>query len=277
MKRHIALLILFTAFWAPAAKGQEVLTMEGTFRQGGLVVGRTDPRAAVEFEGRKVRVSPDGVFLIGFGRDAKPVATLKVRLPEGHEEVQRIDVGQREYDIQRIDGLPPKKVTPPPEVLEQLKEERRKTAAARKIDLPQTWFLDQWIWPAEGRISGVYGSQRILNGKPRNPHSGVDIAAPEGTPIVAPANGKIVLAEPDMYYNGNMVFIDHGHGFKTAYLHMSRIDVKVGQFVRRGETIGAIGATGRVTGPHLHWMAYLFNTRLDPAFLVPERPGIAAK
>jgi murein DD-endopeptidase MepM/ murein hydrolase activator NlpD len=271
--RIVTFSILILLLLPPAANAQEVLTLEGTFRQGGLVVGRTDPKAEVEFEGRTVRVSPNGVFLIGFGRNAKPTATLKVRLPDGHEEVQQIEVGQREYKVQRIDGLPPKKVTPPPEVLEQLKVERRKTGAARKIDLPETWFLDEWIWPAEGRISGVYGSQRILNGQPRNPHMGVDVAAPAGDPIVAPADGQIVLAENDMYYNGNMVFIDHGHGLKTAYLHMSRIDVKVGQFVKRGERIGAIGATGRVTGPHLHWMAYLFNTRLDPAFLVPERPG----
>ncbi len=273
MKRFICFAVFFMIAWPPVAAAQEVVTLEGTFRQGGLVLGRTDPKAVVAFEGREVRVSSDGIFLIGFGRDAKPAATLKIRLPDGYEEVQQIDVGQREYDIQRIDGLPPKHVTPPPEVLEQLKEERRKTAAARRIDLRETWFLEEWIWPAEGRISGVYGSQRILNGQPRNPHSGVDVAAPEGTPIVAPAGGKVVLAEPDMFYNGNMVFIDHGHGLKTAYLHMSRIDVKVGQTVRRGEQIGAIGATGRVTGPHLHWMAYLFNTRLDPAFLVPERPG----
>jgi murein DD-endopeptidase MepM/ murein hydrolase activator NlpD len=216
------------------------LTLDGNFIQGGLVVGHVDPQATVEFDGRKLRISPNGDFLFGFGRDAPPKAELTVRMPDGYVHVQKIDVEPRDY---------------------------------RKLDLAEPGFLSGWIWPAEGRISGVFGSQRILNGKPKNPHSGVDVAAPEGDPIVAPADGKIVLAEPDMYFNGNMVFIDHGHGLKTAYLHMSRIDVKVGQLVKRGEQIGAIGQTGRVTGPHLHWMMYWFNTKLDPAWVVPERPG----
>ena len=257
------------------AESDRTLTLDGNFIQGGLVVGRVDPRAAVEFDGRKLRVSPEGDFLFGFGRDAPPAAKLTVRMPDGYLHVQEIAVQQRKYDVQKIDGLPPKKVTPPddPELMAKLKEERRKTAVARKLDLPEPGFLSGWIWPAEGRISGVFGSQRILNGKPKNPHSGVDVAGPEGTPIVAPADGEIVLAEPDMYFNGSMVFIDHGHGLKTAYLHMSRIDVKIGQKVKRGEQIGAIGATGRVTGPHLHWMMYWFDTKLDPAWVVPERPG----
>jgi murein DD-endopeptidase MepM/ murein hydrolase activator NlpD len=236
------------------------LTLDGNFIQGGLVVGHVDPKATVEFDGRKLRVSPKGDFLFGFGRDAPPKAKLTVRMPDGYVHVQKIDVAQRDYKVQRIDGLPPAKVTPPPD-------------PDRKLDLAEPGFLSGWIWPAEGRISGVFGSQRILNGKPKNPHSGVDVAAPEGDPIVAPADGKIVLAEPDMYFNGSMIFIDHGHGLKTAYLHMSRIDVKVGQLVKAGEQIGAIGQTGRVTGPHLHWMMYWFNTKLDPAWVVPERPG----
>ncbi len=265
-------ILLPQAAWADSDR---TLTLDGNFIQGGLVVGRVDPKATVEFDGRKLRVSPNGEFLFGFGRDAPPKAKLTVRMPDGYVHMQEIDVEQREYKVQRIDGLPPKKVTPPadPELLARLKEERRKTAAARKLDLPESWFQSGWSWPAEGRISGVFGSQRILNGTPKNPHSGVDVAAPEGDPIVAPADGEVVLAEPDMYFNGNMVFIDHGHGLKTAYLHMSRIDVQVGQKVKRGEQIGAIGQTGRVTGPHLHWMMYWFDVKLDPAWVVPERPG----
>jgi murein DD-endopeptidase MepM/ murein hydrolase activator NlpD len=262
-------------YWPHAAMADQNLTLDGNFIQGGLVVGHVNPKATVEFDGKKLRVSPNGDFLFGLGRDAPPKAELRVRMPDGYVHVQKIDVTQRDYKVQRIDGLPPAKVTPPPDpdLMAKLKEERRKTAAARKLDLAEPGFLSGWIWPAEGRISGVFGSQRILNGKPKNPHSGVDVAAPEGDPIIAPADGKIVLAEPDMYFNGSMVFIDHGHGLKTAYLHMSRIDVKVGQLVKRGEQIGAIGQTGRVTGPHLHWMMYWFNTKLDPAWVVPERPG----
>lgn len=276
MKRHFLLFaIAFLLPHAALAGSDRNLTLGGNFIQGGLVIGHVDPKATVDFDGKELRVSPNGDFLFGFGRNAPPKAKLTVRMPDGYVHVQEIDVVQREYKVQRIDGLPQKKVTPPddPELAAKLKEERRKTKVARGLDLPEPGFLSGWIWPAEGRISGVFGSQRILNGTPKNPHSGVDVAAPEGDPITAPADGKIVLAEPDMYFNGSMVFIDHGHGLKTAYLHMSKIDVKMGQIVKQGEKIGEIGQTGRVTGPHLHWMMYWFNVKLDPAWVVPERPG----
>lgn len=276
MKRHFLLFaIAFLLPHAALAGSDRNLTLNGNFIQGGLVIGHVDPKATADFDGKELRVSPNGDFLFGFGRNAPPKAKLTVRMPDGYVHVQEIDVVQREYKVQRIDGLPPKKVTPPadPELMAKLKEERRKTKLARDLDLAESGFLSGWIWPAEGRISGVFGSQRILNGTPKNPHSGVDVAAPEGDPIIAPADGKIVLAEPDMYFNGSMVFIDHGHGLKTAYLHMSKIDVKIGQVVKQGEKIGEIGQTGRVTGPHLHWMMYWFNVKLDPAWVVSERPG----
>lgn len=276
MKRHFLLFaIAFLLPHAALAGSDRNLTLNGNFIQGGLVIGHVDPKATADFDGKELRVSPNGDFLFGFGRNAPPKAKLTVRMPDGYVHVQEIDVVQREYKVQRIDGLPQKKVTPPddPELAAKLKEERRKTKVARGLDLPEPGFLSGWTWPAEGRISGVFGSQRILNGTPKNPHSGVDVAAPEGDPITAPADGKIVLAEPDMYFNGSMVFIDHGHGLKTAYLHMSKIDVKMGQIVKQGEKIGEIGQTGRVTGPHLHWMMYWFNVKLDPAWVVSERPG----
>lgn len=270
--RSAAVVLLLLAAGSTAAlSSRELVTLEGTFAQGGLVFGRTDPRAAVEFEGRPVRVSPDGVFVIGFGRDAPPKATLRLRYPDGVEEVQELEVEQRDYDIQRLDGLPDRMVTPPPETWERIKADNRKIGKVRRIDTPETWFLSGWIWPAEGPISGVYGSQRILNGKPKQPHFGVDVAAPTGTPVIAPADGKVVLAETDMYYTGGTIFIDHGHGLTSAFLHMSAVDVEVGQFVRRGERIGAIGATGRVTGAHLDWRINWFSARIDPEFLVPPR------
>lgn len=269
--RLAAILVLALAAATPVSAGRELVTLEGTFAQGGLVLGRTDPRAVVEFEGRAVRVSPEGIFLVGFSRDAPPKATLKLRYPDGLEEVQEIEVAQREYDIQRLDGLPEKMVTPPPEAWERIKADNRKIGAVRKIDTPETWFLSGWIWPAEGPISGVYGSQRILNGTPKQPHYGIDVAAPTGTPVVAPADGTVVLAETDMYYTGGTIFLDHGHGLQSAFLHMSAVEVKVGQFVRQGERIGAIGATGRVTGAHLDWRMNLFDVRIDPEFLVPPR------
>lgn len=250
----------------------DLVTLEGKFTQGGLVMGRTIPTTTVEFEGREVPVSPDGIFLVGFGRDAPPKATLKLRYIDGTEEVHELDVAKREYDIQRLDGLPKKMVTPPPEAWEQIKADNVKIGRVRKLNTPETWFLSGWIWPADGPVTGVYGSQRILNGEARRPHYGHDIAGPVGSPVVAPADGRVALAETGMYYTGNTVMLDHGHGLTTVFLHMSEITVKAGQFVRRGEQIGAIGATGRVTGPHLDWRVNLFRTRLDPAYLLPPRP-----
>lgn len=271
-----AIAILFAIVLIPAsvaAESDRTLKLSGSFMQGGLVIGQVDPAATVEFDGRKLRVSPDGHFLFGLDRDAPTTAEVTVRMPDGYVHVQRFEVVQREYNIQRIDGLPPKKVTPPAEALEQIKRERKEKDAAFKSDLAETGFLMDWNWPAEGPISGVYGSQRILNGKPRRPHFGVDVAGPTGTPVVAPADGKVVLALPEMYFEGNAIFLDHGHGLKSVYMHLSELNVREGQIVRKGDRLGAIGATGRVTGPHLHWALYWFRTPLDPALLVPERPG----
>ena len=255
------------------AEGDRTLTLNGNFIQGGLVIGQVDPKATVDFDGLKLRISPDGHFLFGFGRDAPPSAKLTVRMPDGYVHEQEIAVEQRQYNEQKIDGLPPKKVTPPAEALEQIARERTAKDAAFKGDLPEAGFLSEWIWPADGPISGVYGSRRILNGEPKRPHFGVDVASPTGTPVLAPADGKVVLALPEMYFEGNAIFLDHGHGLKSVYMHLSRLDVKEGQTVKRGALIGAIGGTGRATGPHLHWALYWFRTPLDPALLVPERPG----
>ena len=275
MKRVILFLFAILSVISPAAmaEGDRTLKLNGNFIQGGLVVGQVDPKATVEFDGRKLRISPDGHFLFGLGRDAPPKAEFTVRMPDGYVHMQEITVEQREYKTQRIDGLPPKKVTPPPEAIEQIVREKEAKAEAFKADLAENGFLSEWIWPADGPISGVWGSQRILNGEPRRPHLGVDVASPTGTPVVAPADGKVVLAMPEMYFEGNAIFLDHGHGLKSVYMHLSELDVKEGQTVRQGQRIGAIGGTGRVTGPHLHWALYWFRTPLDPALLVPERPG----
>ena len=269
MTKSFAILILLIAF--PASAAEELLVMEGEFQQGGLVRGKTVPGSTVTFDGHAVRLSPEGIFLIGFGRDAESTAALLIRFPDGSGTIEILEVRQREYRIQRIDNLPKKMVTPPESVYAQIKADNVKIGRARKRDTPQTWFLSGWIWPAEGPVSGVYGSQRILNGEPKRPHFGHDIAGPTGSPVVAPADGTVSLAETGMYYTGGTVLIDHGHGLSTAFLHMSKVTVEVGQFVRAGDKIGEIGATGRVTGPHLDWRVNLFNTRLDPAFLLPPR------
>jgi murein DD-endopeptidase MepM/ murein hydrolase activator NlpD len=259
-------------FFAPMPTEAGKLELEGKFTQGGLVHGATDPAAQVTFEGRWVRVSPRGAFLIGFSRDAPEKAVLRVRFPDGSTVQKNLDIAKRRYRIQRIDGLPPEMVVPPTEALKRIRRENALIGKARRRDTSATHFENGWIWPAEGRVSGVYGSQRILNGKPKQPHYGLDIAAPAGSPVVAPADGRVALVAPDMYYTGGTVILDHGHGLTSAFLHMSEVGVAEGEFVNKGDRIGAVGATGRVTGPHLDWRVNLFAARLDPAFLLPPRP-----
>ncbi|MEQ9629730.1 MAG: M23 family metallopeptidase [Roseitalea porphyridii] len=266
--KWLALLLCLLAGVATAGE----LRLEGKFIQGGLVFGQAAPGSRVTFEGRAVRVAADGRFVVGFGRDFPKTAQLSVTWPDGRRETRTLDVAPRRYDIQRIDGLPPKKVTPPAEWLQRIRAEAAKVAAARARDTPRLDFAQPFIWPKTGRISGVYGSQRVLNGKPRRPHFGVDVAGPVGAPIVAPAAGEIVLAEPDLYFSGGTVMIDHGHGLTSVLMHLSAVDVTVGQEVAQGEPIGKLGATGRVTGPHLDWRMNWFDQRVDPQLLVPPMP-----
>jgi murein DD-endopeptidase MepM/ murein hydrolase activator NlpD len=260
-------LALLAATAAPA----QALELSGSFTQGGLVVGRAKAGAEVLLDGRPVRVGNGGEFVIGFGREAKPDATLEVRHAGGRRETRRLAIAQRRYDVQRIDGLPPAQVTPPAEALPRIREEGARIAAARATDTPQAWFMSGWIWPAEGPVSGVYGSQRILNGESRQPHYGLDIAGPPGTPVVASTDGKVLLAEADLYFTGGTVVIDHGFGLTGVYSHLQRVDVVPGQMLRQGQVLGALGATGRVSGPHLDWRLNWFDQRLDPALLLPPR------
>lgn len=242
---------------------------EGAFKQGGLVIGRTQPGAEVTYDGRRLRVSPEGVFVLGFGRDAPAGAVVEIRLPDGRLERERLKIARREYPEQHIDGLPENKVTPSEKDLERIWAEQKYFDNARARDDARTDFLENFIWPVTGPISGVYGSRRVLNGKPKRPHVGVDIAVPTGTPVVAPAAGVVSMVQQDLFYTGGTVFIDHGHGVTTMYIHLSEIFVKEGQQVEQGEPIAAVGMTGRATGPHLHWAMHWFNTRLDPSLLVP--------
>ena len=268
--RRVALVVAVLMAMALSTRADAVtLTLEGDKVQGGLMLGRTDPGTAVFFDGRSIRVSPDGQFVIGFTRDAKPSAMLELRAPDGGVRTEKITVKKRDYKIQRIDGLPPKMVTPPKNVLDRIRRENRMIRKARSQDTGETLYLSGWIWPSTGRISGVYGSQRILNGKPRQPHYGIDIAAPAGTTVVAPSDGIVSLVETDFYYTGGTIILDHGHGLSSAFLHMKDVTVKKGQRVRQGDKIGTVGSTGRSTGAHLDWRINLFDARIDPALLVP--------
>jgi murein DD-endopeptidase MepM/ murein hydrolase activator NlpD len=248
------------------------LQLEGELVQGGLVRGRIAPGSAVWLDGRELRVSGEGHFLFGFGRDARPRAELAVRYPDGHEDRRTLDVATRPYRVQRIDGLPPREVTPTEEDLARIRAEAKLIEAAKARDSDRLGFTQEAAWPALGPISGIYGSQRILNGEPRAPHRGVDVAAPAGTRVAAMASGIVSLARPDLYFTGGTVMIDHGHGLHSIYAHMQDVLVEVGQGVAQGAPLGTVGATGRATGPHLHWGVYWFDQAVDPALLVGPMP-----
>jgi len=267
--RRILVVLLALALCRPAA-AEPPLALEGPLTQGGLVIGRTAPGATVSLDGRPLRIAADGRFVFGFGRDHGPTADLTVALG-GQLARRRLAVGARSYDIQRIDGLPPAQVTPPPEILARIKAEAERINELRRRDSDLDGLFAGWIWPAEGRLSGVYGSQRILNGEPRQPHFGIDIAAPAGAPVVAAADGAVVLAERDLYFTGGTVMIDHGHGVTGVYSHLADVVATVGQNVRKGDPIGLVGATGRATGPHLDFRINWFDQRIDPLLVLPPR------
>jgi murein DD-endopeptidase MepM/ murein hydrolase activator NlpD len=271
MTRRFALVLasaLALAASLAALPARADVSLKGTIEQGALVVGKTEPHARVTLDGDRIMVSSNGYFAIGFDRDHGKSAKLVVATPDGKTETKNLVVASRAWAIQSIKGVAPKYVTPPPEEIARIKREQALKAASRPRDTDEEWFAEKFIWPAKGPISGVFGSQRIFNGEPRNPHYGVDVAAPAGAPIVAPADGIVRLAEPDMFFEGGLVFIDHGQGVVSQMMHMSRVDVKAGQRVHRGELIGAVGKTGRATGPHLHWGMLWRGAHIDPSLLV---------
>ncbi len=235
----------------------------GDFKQGSFILGKTDPNSKVYIDNRKVRVSTDGFFAFGLDRDRKNNVLIKVK--NGKET----KVFKRKYKIQRIDGLPPKQVTPPPEVYERIKKDNILIGKARSIDSKLIFFKDKFIYPIDKYIiTGVYGSQRILNGKPRRPHYGIDFHAPEGTPVKSMMDGVVTLVENNMYFTGGTIIFDHGHGVSTLYMHMKDINVKKGQRVKKGDVVGTLGQSGRATGPHLDIRLNWFEVKLDPATIL---------
>lgn len=263
--------LLVSVLTAAPAVGAE-LRLEGQFQQGGLIRGHTEPGAKVTLNDRNVRVTAAGDFIFGFGWDAPEEAALQVVLPDGTREQRALGIAQREYKVQRIDGLPKKMVSPPPEVLARIQAENARIAKARAVDAPRPLYASGFIWPVTGPISGVFGSRRILNGQPRQPHFGVDVAAPEGTPVKTPADGVVTIADSDMYYTGGTIVLDHGHGLTSVYSHLKEVWVEEGAELRQGDPLGSVGRTGRVTGAHLDWRINWFDQRLDPALLVPPMP-----
>jgi len=261
-------------FAAANTVGADCVDLEGDPMQGGLLWGQVAPGAEVSVDGKPVPVMPDGAFLLGIGRDANTEITLVTEVDARCEQV--VAIGQRDYRIQRVEGVPQKTVTPPEDVLERIARERALVRKAKSMRLERPEFLQSvrsgLSWPATGRISGVYGSQRFYNGTPGSPHYGVDVARPTGHPVVAPGPGVITLAEPDLFYSGGTVILDHGYGLSSSFLHLSEVLVEVGDEVTAGTLLGKVGATGRATGPHLDWRMSWFDQRIDPQLLVPPMP-----
>ena len=261
ISRLFSLIILLTSTQLNA------IEFKGKFLQGHFIVGITNPSAKIIVDKKEVKVSKDGYFVFGIDRDRKFDLTI-TKIIEGKREIITKQVQKRKYNIQRIDGLDEKKVTPPESVYKRIKEENNRIGKARAINSDLPFFKNQFIMPVEGIISGVYGSQRILNGKPRWPHYGIDIAAKQGTMIKSSGSGIVTMAEDDLYYTGGTIIMDHGHGISTIYSHLENVMVSVGDKINKGDIIGTVGSTGRSTGPHLDFRVNWFQTRLDPMSVI---------
>ena len=274
--RRVARLLFFFLVSPLAAMALDlprdfVKAHSGQFTQGGMVVLHLQDAVSVKLNGETLP-QIDGRTVLGFGRDAALRHELAFQR-KGKRQSVRIALKPRQYNIQRIDGLPPAMVTPPDEAWPRIIAQGKLKKKARAIASTQSGFSDGFVWPTRGRITGVYGSQRFYNGEARRPHFGIDIAAPRGTPVTAPAAGTVTLAEPDMYFEGGLVFIDHGLSVTSAYMHLDSLKVKVGDKVRRGDVIATVGSTGRSTGPHLDWRMFWRGARLDPALLAEGNPN----
>ncbi len=263
---NIFYIVLF--FVVPTPSFAE-LQLQGSPTQSGLLRGHVDPGEEVFYADRQLKVTPDGSFILGFGRDVPLQQTLTLIDPEGKAHVHPFRLKQRTYDIQKINGISQRMMNPSEDDLQRIGQEAQQVAKARQQEIERLNFQETFIWPVIGRISGIYGSQRILNGEPRRPHFGIDIAAPTGTPVKAPAGGLVTMVHEEMFYSGGTLIVDHGYGLSSSFLHLNKILVKVGDQVVQGEEIATVGATGRVTGPHLDWRINWFDQRLDPAFFVP--------
>lgn len=240
--------------------------------QGAMVLGKVPPGSAVTHAGRTLRTTGYGTVVFGVGRDATGPLVVSVVRPDGRREDARLAVQPRDWPLQRVNGVPPKTVDPPPAIAERIRREQARVSAARVRDDPRTDFTQAFVRPVEGRISGRFGRARVYNGKPGAPHSGMDIAAASGTPVRAPAAGIVTFADKDLYLTGGTLLVDHGHGISSNFLHLSRIDVKVGDRVEQGQVIAAVGSTGRSTGPHLHWGMSWFDVRIDPQLVLERAP-----
>lgn len=264
-KRLITLAFAF----APLTFANNInVELKGEVTQGGLIVGKTSPSAKVFLNDSPLKLSSSGDFVFGFGRDDKKTHTLKVISSDGSETIKTLTPTTREYKIQRVEGIAKKIMNPDPAAIKRAQKDNKDVKTARATNSDLTSFAKGFEAPIQGIITGVYGSQRVYNGVPKRPHFGLDYAGKKGDPVKSPANGKVVMYVPDMFYSGGTMIIDHGHGITSSFLHLSDAYVKVGDNVKQGEVVAAVGASGRATGPHLDWRINWFNVRLDPALAI---------
>ena len=261
--------LILLGLGAPPAHALEI--WRGAAIQGGMLILKSHPEAIIRLNDEILPVASNGLMVIGFHRDDSASITLTASLPDGKTKTLTLTPSKRSYKTQRIDGLPAKMVTPPQAVLERIARDRQAVIEARAIISDLDAWQGNFLWPVEGIITGIYGSRRILNGAPRTPHYGIDIAAPKGTPIIAPAAGIVRLVD-DLYFTGNTIIIDHGHGVSSTFLHLDSVAVKENMAVAQGDVIGAVGSSGRSTGAHLDWRVNWRDKRLDPERLAGAMP-----
>ena len=270
---YLAAVLFCSMVSAPNSLADAVLEWQGSWQQGGLLLGKVQPGATIRYQGESIKTSANGQFLVGFSRTAPAVSTFVVTDVNGVSTESQYAIAARTYNVQRVEGVPQRTVEPPAEQLQRIRSDSALVSKARRPVTDMTDFLGGFIKPLEGPITGVYGSQRVYNGVPKSPHYGLDYAAPTGSIVVAPAAGVVRLAHRDLFYSGGTLIVDHGHGLSSSFLHLSDILVAEGSRVRRGDPIARVGATGRATGPHLDWRMNWLNVRIDPALVLDSFPA----
>ena len=260
MKNVLFLVIILLS---NSMKADDFPKIFGCFCEGGLITGKVKKNDELEIDNKKIEIFDEGVFIYAFGRKYNDSVSIS-----HNGKKRKFKVLNKKYKIENIKGLPQKKVDPSKDDLLKIKSDRSKINKSKKMGKKQKLFSDQFILPVNGRLSGFFGSQRILNSKPRSPHNGIDIAQKEGAPIISPSKGVVKLVSKNMFFTGNTVILDHGLGLISIFAHMKEIFVREGQQLDLGDLVGEVGMSGRATGPHLHWGVYLLNKPVDPLSLV---------
>jgi murein DD-endopeptidase MepM/ murein hydrolase activator NlpD len=268
--KRISFIVPITFFYSLDAYA---VTFEGEFKQGGLLIGQVQEGQTVNYHGKTLNLTINNQFLLGLGRNAPTTTSITINSQDQEPETITLKIAPRQYNIQKIEGVPAKTVSPPASDLQRIKQDASMVRESRKLVSNKQDFLKGFIKPANGPVTGVYGSQRFYNGVPKSPHYGIDYAAPIGTPVIAPADGVVTFAHNDLFYSGGTLIIDHGHGLSSTFLHLSQILVKPDEQVTLGMEIAKIGATGRATGPHLDWRMNWLDQRIDPDLVLKVLPS----